>query len=228
MTSTFVPPTTPPQSEHELIQRCANIAGLTFKELAMLAGVAMPENLQRHKGWPGQLVELWLGANAGSKPQQDFPHLGIELKTIPIDSHFNPLETTYVCFAHTPMPAGVTWQTSSVRNKLARVLWLPIEGDRNIPLGERRIGMGFVWTPDAQQDAVLQADWEMLCELITLGEIDKITSKLGDALHIRPKAANGKVTVRVADAHGQSQLTRPRGFYLRKSFTQTILQAQLI
>ena len=63
-----------------------------------MANVAIPANLQRHKGWPGMLIEKWLGASAGSKPQQDFPELGIELKTIPIDANFSPLETTYVCF----------------------------------------------------------------------------------------------------------------------------------
>lgn len=227
MTSQLTPPTTPPASESDLLQRCAAIAGLTFAELAQLANIAMPANLQRHKGWPGQLVELWLGASAGSKPQQDFPHLGLELKTIPVDGQFNPLETTYVCFAHIPMPPGITWQTSSVRNKLARVLWLPIEGDRAIPLANRRIGMGFIWTPTEQQNTVLKADWEMLSELITLGNTEAITAKLGDALHIRPKAANGKVRLTVANAQGQPQLTRPRGFYLRKDFTREILYRQL-
>jgi DNA mismatch repair protein MutH len=42
--------------------------------------------LKRDKGWIGILLELWLGASAGSKPEQDFAALGVELKTIPIDS----------------------------------------------------------------------------------------------------------------------------------------------
>ncbi len=32
------------------------------------------------------LLELWLGASAGSKPEQDFAALGVELKTIPVDA----------------------------------------------------------------------------------------------------------------------------------------------
>ncbi len=31
-----------------------------------------PENLKRDKGWIGVLLEIWLGASAGSKPEQDF------------------------------------------------------------------------------------------------------------------------------------------------------------
>ena len=90
------PPESPPENSTTLLARCDAIAGLTLGELAHMADVAIPENLQRHKGWPGMLIERWLGASAGSKPQQDFPELGIELKTIPIDDNFMPLETTYV------------------------------------------------------------------------------------------------------------------------------------
>jgi len=127
------PPMSPPASADDLLSRCHAIAGLTLGELAYMAHIAIPENLQRHKGWPGMLIEKWLGANAGSKPQQDFPELGIELKTIPIDRQFAPLETTYVCFAPLLMAPGVTWETSNVRNKLQQVLWLPVEGERTIP-----------------------------------------------------------------------------------------------
>lgn len=100
------PPATPPTSIDELLKRCQAIAGLSLGELATMANVAIPANLQRHKGWPGMLVELWLGATAGSKPQQDFPDLGVELKTIPIDAVGQPLETTYVCFTPLIIPPG--------------------------------------------------------------------------------------------------------------------------
>jgi DNA mismatch repair protein MutH len=217
------PPTTPPSSPADLLDRCSAIAGLSLGELAHLAGVAIPENLQRHKGWPGMLIEKWLGATAGSKPQQDFPELGIELKTIPIDGHFRPLETTYVCFAPLLMQPGITWHTSNVRNKLQQVLWLPVEGDRHIPLAQRRVASGFFWQPDEQQNAVLQQDWEELTEQIMMGHVEAITSRQGVALHIRPKAANGKVLTDALGAEGQRIKTRPRGFYLRKSFTEHIL-----
>ncbi len=218
------PPVTPPASAQELLQRCLNIAGLSFAELAQQAGVTMPANLQRHKGWPGQMIELWLGATAGAKPQQDFPELGIELKTIPIDAQGKPLETTYVCYAPLINPPGITWQTSNVRNKLQQVLWVPIEGDRQIPLAERRVASGFLWSPDASQDAQLQADWEWLTEQIVLGQVEHITARQGECMQLRPKAANGSVLTDAIGPDGQRIRTRPRGFYLRKSFTLTFLQ----
>ena len=217
------PPKSPPSSPEALLSRCHAIAGLTLGELADMANVAIPANLQRHKGWPGMLIEKWLGASAGSKPQQDFPELGIELKTIPIDAQFAPLETTYVCFAPLLMQPGITWETSNVRNKLQQVLWLPIEGDREIPLAHRRVATGFFWRPSPNENEILRKDWEELTEQIITGNVESITSRQGEALHIRPKAANGKVLTDALGPEGQRIKTRPRGFYLRKTFTHHIL-----
>lgn len=62
----------------------------------------------------------------GSKPEQDFAALGVELKTIPVDSLGRPLETTFVCVAPLTGNSGVTRETSHVRHKLKRVLWIPL------------------------------------------------------------------------------------------------------
>lgn len=88
-----------PQTEAELLERAHDMAGLSFAELATEANMIVPENLKRDKGWVGQLLEWHLGAPAGSKPQQDFAKLGIELKSIPISYSGKPLETTFVSVA---------------------------------------------------------------------------------------------------------------------------------
>ena len=54
------------------------------------------------------------------------------------------------------MPPGITWETSNVRNKLQQVLWLPVEGDRQIPLAERRVATGFYWCPSEEEDKILK------------------------------------------------------------------------
>ncbi|MGL4506999.1 MAG: MutH/Sau3AI family endonuclease, partial [Aeromonas sobria] len=99
-----------PQSEQELLSRAYAMAGFTLAQLAAEAGVAVPRDLRRDKGWVGQLIELQLGASAGSRPEQDFPDLGIELKTIPIDPQGKPLETTFVCVAPLIGVSGQRWE----------------------------------------------------------------------------------------------------------------------
>ncbi|OAE09785.1 DNA mismatch repair endonuclease MutH [Pantoea sp. OXWO6B1] len=212
-----------PEDEATLLSRAQTLAGLTLQTLAEQAGIPMPANLKRDKGWVGMLLELHLGASAGSKAEQDFAHLGIELKTIPVDRYGKPLETTFVCVAPLTGNSGVTWQNSHVRHKLARVLWVPVEGEREIPLAERRVGAPLLWSPDAQEDEMLRQDWEELMDMIVLGKVERITARHGAWLQIRPKAANSKALTEGIGDRGQPIMTLPRGFYLKKSFTGPLL-----
>ena len=86
----------PPQTQQQLLAQAQRLAGYSLGELAALAGIPIPRDLKRDKGWTGILLEIWLGASAGSKPEQDFAALGVELKTIPVDAQGRPLETTFV------------------------------------------------------------------------------------------------------------------------------------
>lgn len=103
----------PPETEEQLLAQAQQLSGYTLGELAALAGLVTPENLKRDKGWIGVLLEIWLGASAGSKPEQDFAALGVELKTIPVDSLGRPLETTFVCVAPLTGNSGVTWKPAT-------------------------------------------------------------------------------------------------------------------
>ena len=216
-----------PQSEAELMERAQEIAGLSFAELAEEAGMTVPENLKRDKGWVGQLLEWHLGAPAGSKPQQDFAKLGIELKSIPISYSGKPLETTFVSVAPLTGVQGLTWETSHVRNKLSRVLWVPVEGEREIPLAERRVGSPLIWSPDEEEELTLKNDWEELMELIVLGKFDQISARHGEALHLRPKAANAKALTEAYSSNGKPIKTLPGPFWRSLGVLRTILLKNL-
>ena len=220
----MLPPMPRPQSETELLTRARMLAGETLATLARKAEVAMPKDLRHAKGWVGQLLEWHLGATAGSKPEQDFQELGIQLKTLPIDQAGKPLESTFVCVTPLLGITGLRWEESNVRNKLSRVLWIPVEGSRDIPLAARRIATPFIWSPDVAQEAQLRQDWEELMELVALGRIESITAHHGEVLQLRPKAANGQALTSAIGRQGQLIQTRPRGFYLRTLFTQQLMQ----
>lgn len=214
----------PPENETQLLQRAEALAGLTLAELAQRAGIAVPPDLRRDKGWVGQLLEWHLGAMAGSRPEPDFQHLGIELKSLPVTTGGEPLETTFVCVAPLTNIAGLTWQRCGVYQKLARVLWWPVEGERSIPLAERRVGYPLLWSPSEEEEALLRADWEELMDRIALGDVEQITARHGQVLQLRPKAANSRALTAAIGAGGQPIMTLPRGFYLKKVFTRAILK----
>ena len=216
-------PISRPESVPVLLKRAQQLAGLPLAELAGELKLPVPDNLRRDKGWIGQLLELTLGASAGSKPEQDFPELGVELKTIPLDSHARPLETTFVCVAPLLDIAGLSWESCNVRNKLSRVLWIPVLGNRDVPPGERLIGQPLLWTPSEEEEWLLRQDWEEIMELISLGQVQQITARHGQALQLRPKAANGRALTDAIGPDGGYIQTRPRGFYLKTSFTAALL-----
>lgn len=213
-----------PETITELCRRVESIAGMTVAQVAAQHGLAMPQNLRNHKGWFGHLIEKVLGADASSKPMPDFSALGIELKTLPLNQRGLAAESTFVSSISLTQLTGQTWQTSSVKKKLAHVLWLPIEGVKTIPLGQRRIGQGFLWQPSKEQAQQLENDWLELTNLIALGEIEQISAHLGEYLQVRPKAASGKSLTNGFNEQGQLAKTLPRGFYLRSCFTNQLLQ----
>lgn len=213
----------PPSSEADLLAHAEKIAGLSLGELAEQSGLTVPCSLQAAKGWVGTLIEHALGATAASLPEPDFQQIGVELKTLPINAQGLPQESTYVCTVPLMDNTGLQWESSWVRRKLQRVLWMPVEADSALAIAQRRIGMALLWTPTPAQEAVLKQDWEELMELIVIGKLEQISARHGTWLQIRPKAANARALCTTFDAQGVPAETLPRGFYLRSSFTRMLL-----
>lgn len=215
---------TAPPSEQALLARAERLAGLTLGSLAADLGVPVPPDLRGHKGWTGDLLEAALGATAASRPVPDFEHLGIELKTIPLDTQGRPMESTHVCAVPLEPGAAAPWESSTVRRKLARVLWMPVEGRTDRPPAARRLGRPRLWSPTREQEQVLREDYEEHMELVALGRLDELDARLGTWLQVRPKAAHGRSLTASADARGIPGQTLPRGFYLRAAFTGSLLR----
>lgn len=215
----------PPKSEEELLNRARSLAGLTLEQLAIKFNQPLPQSITHAKGWMGQLLEISLGATATSKAEPDFQLINVELKTLPLTPSGKPKESTYVCTVPLTNLHEQQWSTCWLKRKLQRVLWLPLEADKRIPLAERHIGSAILWSPSEEQATQLQKDWEELMELVCLGKLDQITSHMGTYLQIRPKGANAKALTTTLDEEGNTIQTLPRGFYLRPDFTQQVIQA---
>lgn len=215
----------PPNTEAELLQRAQALASQTLQSLAQTYNQVMPRSLKQAKGFIGQLIELALGANSANKPEPDFAHLGIELKTLPCNTFGSPQESTYVCTA--PLPSDTlrqTWETSTVHKKLSKVLWVPIiEPGLDCPVEARRIGMPILWQPNKEIEATLKQDWEELMDMLHLGGIEKLSARFGTYLQIRPKAAHSRILGRHINESAELAFTGPKGFYLRTALTKQIM-----
>jgi len=197
---------------------------MRLAELAARHSVPVPPDLRRAKGFVGALLERALGATAGSRALPDFPELHVELKTLPVDRAGAPVESTFVCTIPLTEIGAVEWADSRVRRKLARVLWVPVEGERAILVGERRIGQALLYELGPEDEALLRADWEELSGYIGRGHVEELSGHLGKFLQIRPKAAHSRARRLGFDADGAPFAALPRGFYLRPSFTRALLE----
>jgi DNA mismatch repair protein MutH len=167
------------------------------------------------------MVERALGATGGSSATWDFPALRVECKTIPIDDRRVPRESTFVCAVSLLDAESAEWETSWVRSKLSRVVWVPIHVPRN---GGRRVGEAFLWSPTREQDGVLGDDFDEIVGRIGAGHIEGVSARVGRWLQLRPKAAHGRVRTLAPGSDGDVIATVPRGFYLRARFTGAILR----
>ena len=210
------------------MERVRGIAGKSLRALGEAYGQHVPSDSRRAKGWAGQLVEQHLGGTAGSRPVPDFEIIGVELKTLPVDRSGKVLESTYVTTVPLQDGADAPWGESTVRKKLHRVLWLPVLAEKSMEVGDRRVGTGFLWTPDTDEESLLSADWDHLMDRVLMGEVDDISAREGEVLQIRPKAANASARTSGIGADGQAVDVLPRGFYLRPSFTEEILRRNLM
>ena len=208
------------KDERALLAGARALGGRTIGEVAAELSIAVPTENRRAKGLAGTVVERALGFG-GSHAGPDVPHLGVELKTLPIDARGAPLESTYVCMApHEPEPS---WELSRVRAKLARVLFIPVT--RATSPGARIIGSAFYWSPSEDEDAMLRADWSELTDLLARDEADFVGARRGRALQLRPKGRNAADRVRSFSAEGAPRVAPRRGFYLRRLFTARVLRA---
>ena len=212
----------PPATASILLGRARALAGRTLGELAYALGATLDDDARKTKGKFGTLIEAALGASGGSGKSRDFPELGIELKTLPVRPDGTPTESTYVCTLHVQSAGELVWETSWVRDKLSKVLFLPVEGGKG-PWADRRIGRAFLWIPSAEEEATLRRDFEDLVGMVVRGRVESLSAHHGVVLQVRPKARDGRKTAALRSDDGELVHTVPKGFYLRANFTGALL-----
>lgn len=209
-----------------LLKKALSLEGLSFRQLAISLNCTIPETPVMRKGWAGQAIERYLGGNASTHAGPDFATLGIELKTLPVNTAGRHSESTFISTIPMLSLHQETWETSTCFAKLRQILWVPIEGKGPVAFSERRIGRAILWSPSLADQQILKQDWLELTNMILLGRLNELHAGFGRYLQVRPKAANGKVLRHAFDEEGSKQLTLPRGFYLRARFTEAAVLSQ--
>ncbi|WMY97698.1 MAG: MutH/Sau3AI family endonuclease [Arsenophonus sp.] len=206
-----------------LLSKINQIIGLSLGDLAKRLKIPIPYNLKKKKGWIGQLFDNFFGVNLIHQSNIDFPHLGIELKTIPINRYGKPSQNTFVCSLSYINSNNFNWFQSYIRYKLSHVLWILIEEDKKIPLKERKIINSFLWKPSKKEENCIQKDWEILMDIIVFGRLEQLNSYYSKILEIKVKSFYKKNQTMSINQNGFIFKNSPIAFYLKKDFTKTII-----
>jgi DNA mismatch repair protein MutH len=215
-----------PAQLERLVRHARALVGVTLAEIADGLGLPAPLGNLRTKGWSGQVIERELGAETGGLPGPDFAHLGLELKTVPVDVRGNPLESTAVCHIDPMRITGESWAESTVRRKLARVLFvaLAVPGPR-APVGDRQVSAVSLWSPGPEEERLLREDFELFVrEYFRPGRAAALTGHQGQVLQVRPKGRNAADLRSALGPDGQPVQIGRSGFYLRPAFVGRILR----
>jgi DNA mismatch repair protein MutH len=208
-----------------LLAHARALVGVELGALADTLGLPVPVGRVRTKGWSGHVIEHELGVAVSGARGPDFEALGVELKTVPVTPALVPLESTAVCQIDPIAVAGESWETSYVRAKLARVLFVALEVPADgRSVGDRRVAAVRLWAPAADEEAALRADFELFVrEYFRRGRAAEITGHLGAALQVRPKGRDASDLRAAYDADGRPTRIGKSGFYLRPAFVARIL-----
>ncbi len=199
-----------------LLAHARALVGAELGEIADGLGLPVPHGQVRTKGWPGQILERELGVEAGGVRGPDFATLGIELKTVPVDADLTPRESTAVCQIDPIAIAAESWETSYVREKLLRVLFVALEvPPDDDSVGSRRVAAVRLWSPD----------FELFVRgYFRRGRTTEITGHLGQVMQVRPKGKNARDLRDGYDPQGNPMRVGKCGFYLRPAFVAALLR----
>jgi DNA mismatch repair protein MutH len=209
-----------------LLAHARALVGVELADLADQLGLPVPLGGVHTKGWSGQIIERELGVETGGVRGPDFAALGVELKTVPVDVERVPLESTAVCQIDPIAIAGDSWESSYIREKLQRVLFVALEvPPGRASVGDRRVVAAGLWSPSASEETILRNDFMLFVRAyFRRGRADEITGHLGTALQVRPKGRNAADMRDGYDTDGKPTRVGKSGFYLRPSFVATILR----
>lgn len=213
-----------PDTIQKLYSNLEHICGKTIGEVAAELGIDVIKDLTSNTGWIGNLIESALGAQAGTKPVQDFTTLGIELKTIAINSAGKVANNVFITTVPQETFMMQSWETSHLLYKLQHILFIPIENNSEKAIAQRRIGRPLFWKPSVDELNVIANDWHNVMMLLAEDKMLKLPSGLGQALTVQVKALSSLQTRTIEDSDGFKHKVLPLSFYLKRSFVQQIIQ----
>jgi len=166
------------RSEDALLRYAKRLEGLRVSEISRMVCDLdrMPRNYT--KGVIARIIETdYFGIPPNTYEEPDFRDLGIELKVSPL--HYvprpgliNAKERNVICMVdYFDIYNNPSWHDNRrLSCKLERILFVFYLHDHGRPADQWRILTTFLWTPNSEEDRLIQQDYDIIREKIIEGE----------------------------------------------------------
>jgi DNA mismatch repair endonuclease MutH len=149
----------------------------------------------KSKGGAGAILEHYFGIVPNTAQRPDFEAAGVELKVCPLvmdgERPRRVKERTSVTMIDFMALEHETWETASVRAKIAKVLFVFYEWRPDTPIEEFRVRAVRLWSPPARLLPFMKRDWLVVWRKNHEGKAELISESDGLILGAATKGATG-------------------------------------
>jgi DNA mismatch repair protein MutH len=204
-----------------VLSRAEEVRGIAFAEIAKSHGIQWSDYPASRKALPGLVRQAVFGDV--KKPWAS--------KSIPLDQEGRVQEHMKLQNLNPGHVRTQTWLQSSVRSKLASILFVPIvKPSKQLPT-DWYFERPFVWRPDQAIEAQLEADYESVRGLVVANRPQEISTHApprGQGVYLIANTA-GRDSEDLIDwgPEGRPIQERRRAWMLRKRFIQSLIDSNL-
>lgn len=211
------------------------IRGKTFRQILIEANlsaeeIAWVESKQSDKGLPGKIIEAsYFGYELNSRQEADFEHVGLELKSTPVDIKKDgslkvgeTLSITQIDFAH---PVQNDFYKSHLFQKLNWMLVVFYLRNRTFCSKlDYEVLYPCPVRPTYKDLLIIEQDYLLINQKIQMGKAHTLSRRDGIYLGTAPKSTKASKTI--TPFYGGPPLVK-RSYTLKKSYVQEMLNVQI-
>ena len=213
------------------IERIDRYRGNTLSEIAK--DLKIPWNAKfENKGAGGLIGELILGLQNNGLPVPDIADVDVEVKYLPIylDKSI-PKEPTQITMIDYLGLVNQTWETASMRKKIARVFWVGYavsrQCERWVQTNYRVLGWHLEIMPE-QDLEVCGRDWRDIKKYVSSGRTEELSCSMGTFIEPKTKGRDSNDRRLAPGPNGRQIMARRRAFYFKKAYTKVRIIPSII
>lgn len=203
----------------DILLKCNMITYKTIGEILHYSNKISHSPLS--KGYIGYIVENFFCTSSSNKAKNDFSHLDIELKTLPLNIKNEPLNSVFIC-SFSPDIKYLKWKQSVLYNKIKHILWVPYYKFPDNNLFEYKFLKPFFYKINKHHEIIIKNDWYNLLTLFYKGNFNTL-NKFGKYLQIASHSRFNNDLIEVFDSNGNKKTITRMSFYLNKNFIKELI-----